>query len=366
MSRSQSPQGRLESLDAFRGLVITGMLLVNNTAVGENTPIQLVHASFGMPIHFADLVFPWFLLVLGMAIPFSAASCRKRGGNIFSWLTRTARRVALLVLLGCLIDSALAKRPTFDLGVLQLLGLAYGVGAILYLFPAILRALVAALLLLAHWSLFLYFPIPGHPAGVFTETLNAVTVINESFLNPLHLRGLVSVIPTGALALIGSIAGDVLRQNEGKAQTRVMALFGMGTALALAGWAWSGVFAFSKDFWSGSYILFSGGLGLMVLSLFHLLVDIGGLKRWCFPLRVFGANALFSYVTPIMVKLLVLKEWHWTVAPGLDLPLDQAFLLALRGSFGALTGGWIYTGVYIGAWWTVAWILYRRGMFIRV
>lgn len=366
MYKSQISQDRLVSIDVFRGLVITGMLLVNNAALGENTPTQLVHAPFGMPLHLADLVFPWFILILGIAIPFSSASCRRKGGTILNWLSGSARRMAMLIALGCLIDSTMAKRPTFDLGVLQLLGLAYGIGAILYGLPVIVRALAATILLLVHWSLILYFPIPGHPAGVFTETLNAVTIINESYLTPLHIRGLVSAVPTGALALIGSIVGDLLRETNRGERACTFSLFGMGAALTLTGWAWSGIFVFSKDYWSGSYILFSGGLGIMVLSLFSLLVDVWGMARWFFPFKVFGSNALFSYVTPIMVKFLVLREWHWTLASGIDLPLDQAFLVTLKNCFGAMAGGWIYTGVYIGVWWTVAWILYRKGIFIRV
>jgi len=364
--KSQIQQGRLDSVDVFRGLVITGMLLVNNAALGENTPKQLVHALFGMPPHFADLVFPWFILIMGIAIPFSSASCRRKGGTGISWLTGATRRMAMLIALGCLIDSAMAKRPTFDLGVLQLLGLAYWIGAILYGLPLIVRALAATSLLLAHWSLILYFPIPGQAAGVFTETLNAVTIINESYLTPLHLRGLVSAIPTGALALIGSIAGDLLRETNREGRTCTLPLLGMGTALALTGWVWSGIFVFSKDYWSGSYILFSGGFGIMVLSLFSLLVDAGGMAWWFFPLKVFGVNALFSYVTPIMVKLLVLREWHWTLASGTDLPLDQAFLATLKSRFGAIAGGWVYTGAYIGVWWTLAWVLYHKKIFIRV
>lgn len=141
--------GRLVSLDAFRGLTIALMLLVNNTALDTATPIQLTHAPWNGGIRLADLVFPWFLFCVGVAIPFASASFAKRGLPVWRYDLKALSRAVLLILLGCLIDSSLAKHPILDLGVLQIIGLAYLVGALLYELPSLRRGLLAALFLVA-------------------------------------------------------------------------------------------------------------------------------------------------------------------------------------------------------------------------
>ena len=144
---------RLVSLDAFRGLTIAGMLLVNNIALDERTPAQLTHAPWNGGIRFADVIFPWFLLIVGVAVPFSAASARTKGTAWWRFSGRVLGRVFALVFLGCLIDSSLLKQPVFDLNVLQLIGLAYGVGSLLYALPIWLRLPVALGLLAGHTAL---------------------------------------------------------------------------------------------------------------------------------------------------------------------------------------------------------------------
>ena len=121
---------RLLSLDAFRGLTIAGMLLVNNIALDSRTPAQLTHAPWNGGVRFADVIFPWFLLIVGVAVSYSAASAKKKELSFWRVDLKILGRVLALVFLGCLIDSSLAKRPVFDLNVLQLIGLAYGVASI--------------------------------------------------------------------------------------------------------------------------------------------------------------------------------------------------------------------------------------------
>src|SRR5262249_35042789 len=117
--KRQGPMGRLTSLDAFRGLAILGMLLVNNVALDTSTPAPLTHAAWNGGIHLADLVYPWFLLIVGVAIPLSAAASRARGIPTWKYDLKILCRAVTLVLLGCLLESSQLKRPTFELGVLQ-------------------------------------------------------------------------------------------------------------------------------------------------------------------------------------------------------------------------------------------------------
>src|SRR5437773_1550708 len=141
-------------------MAILGMLLVNNIALDTATPRPLTHAPWNGGLYFADLVFPWFLLIVGVAIPFSAASARAKGVPSWRYDLKILTRVVTLFLLGCLIDSSTYRYPTFDLGVLQLIGLSYLMAALLYDLPLFRRLLVAAALLTTHWAAIRFLPIP--------------------------------------------------------------------------------------------------------------------------------------------------------------------------------------------------------------
>src|SRR5574340_20636 len=239
--RNEAPRARarLTSLDAFRGLTILGMLIVNNIALDTATPTTLTHAPWNRGVYLADLVFPWFLLIVGVALPFSVASQRAKGVAGWRAAAKAASRTALLVLLGCLIDSSTAKRPLFGLGVLQLIGLAYLVGALLYRLPHYARIGAAAALLVGHWALLRFVPVPGVGAGVFTEQANLVKYVNDIYLRPFHLAGLLSVAPTAGLVLIGTMVGDLLRAARLTPGRKLAALQLLGVGLAVAGWLWN-------------------------------------------------------------------------------------------------------------------------------
>jgi predicted acyltransferase len=357
---------RLASLDAFRGLTILGMLLVNNVALDAATPRHLTHAPWNGGVHFADLVFPWFLLIVGVALPFSAASRRKKGISLGQYYRRVLSRSALLVLLGCFIDSSLTRRPLFGLGVLQLIGLAYLVAALLYEMPLRLRLLAAAGLLIAHWAALRFLPVPGVGAGVFTEDQNLVLHWNQAYLQPLHLKGLLSVVPTSALALIGTALGDLLRRETAPPLRKVTHLLTAGLALILLGWIWNLDLPFNKPVWTASYICFAAGWGAALLGLLYLVIDVRGWRSWSFPLIVFGANAIVAYVAPILAKTYILQEWRWPLPSDPSPTLQQALLQLCIEHAGRIAGGWMYTGGYILFWWLILLWLYRRGVFVRV
>jgi predicted acyltransferase len=357
---------RLVSLDAFRGLTILGMLLVNNVSLDTATPTHLTHAGWGEGVHFADLVFPWFLLIVGVALPFSAGSHRRRGGTRLSYVAKALARATALVLLGCLIDSSLAKTPVFGLGVLQLIGLAYLVGALLYPLPAPLRLVVALGLLVGHWAALRFIAPPGAVAGAVTEATNIVSYVNDAYLSPIHLRGLISVAPTAALVMLGALVGDLLRLERATQRAKAALLPACGLAMAVLGWLWSRDLPFSKALWTASYILYSGGVGVVVLSGFYLAADVLGWRALVWPLVVPGANALAAYVGPILVKVHVLQEWTWAASGAGRVPLQQALLGSCVNRWGAEGGGWVYTLGYLAVCWLALLVLHRKGLYLRV
>jgi predicted acyltransferase len=354
------------SLDAFRGLTILGMLLVNNVALDTRTPAHLVHAPWNEGVRFADLVFPWFLLIVGVALPYAAASFRRKGLPLRVYVGKVLGRGLTLYLLGCLLTSSIARQPLFGLDVLQLIALAYCAGALLYELPLKARLGAAAALLVGHWAVIRYLPMPGAVTGTFTEAQNAISYLNATYLQDWGAKGLVSVVPTTALVLIGTALGDLLRNEKWSVARKLGWMLAAGLALAAGGWLWSLDLPFNKPVWTASYILLTAGLGALVLAGLYGPIDALRWRAWAFPLVVFGSNAIVAYVAPILVKIHILQEWIWSTADGTPRTVQQALLDACTREFGRGQGGWTYTAGYIFVWWLVLLVLYRRKLFLRV
>ncbi|RYG57127.1 DUF1624 domain-containing protein, partial [bacterium] len=219
---------RLTSLDAFRGATVALMLLVNNMALDEATPAQLQHASWGETIRIADLVFPWFLLCAGLSLPFSYRSAKHRGVSYGAWAMKALSRAVGLLLLGMFLDSAYNRQPTLGLGVLQLIGLASLVAALLMPLKPLARGIVALAVLLGYGAALALLTVPDQGRPVLSEHANLVLYLNDTFFRPIGLRGLPSVLPTAALVVLGSLVGGALAQAKGR--VRVI-LFGLALGL---------------------------------------------------------------------------------------------------------------------------------------
>lgn len=362
---SGEPRSRLASLDAFRGLTILLMLLVNNLALNGRGPDHLSHAAWNDGVRLADLVFPWFLLCVGIAVPYSMASARRRGVTGWALAGKVLGRVAGLFALGLLLESSIQHRPVFSLGVLQLIALAYGVGAALSLMRPAARLAASAALLAGYGLALKYVPVPGVGVPVFEEGTNLVRHLNDAYLSDLGLRGLPSVVPTAALVALGSLIGEAMRDGRRVLVRRIASVAAGGAVLALLGAWWNLALPYNKPVWTPAYILLAAGLGAMVLAVLAAMFDVRGRARWAYPLVVPGSNALLAYVGPILVKVLILQVW--TVGPEADSPsLQQAWIDAMRGAYGPTLGGWMYTGSYNALVWIVLAYLHRRRWYLRL
>lgn len=363
---------RLVSLDAFRGAVIAGMLIVNNVPWTSATPRQLMHAAWGQGVTFTDMILPWFVLAMGVAVPQSAAT----RGSVWLRMWRIARRAVLLMALGVLIDSLEARQLALNIDVLQLIGLSYFVAASLGGLPVITRLAVAAGLLGGYAGLLALVPVPGAAPGVLSESRNIVRYLNDAYLTRYHVAGLLSVVPASALALIGGAAGEVLRRGVlwGVPDARralhpalAAAVVGLGgLALAGGGWMWGAVLPLSKPLWTPSYALLAGGFGLALLAAFYALADVAGWRPVAAPLAVLGVNAIVAYVVPVLFKLLVLEAWQARTAAGAFVSLESAIIASLVARVGTVPALWLYTGAYVAVWWLVLVPLYRARIFVRV
>ncbi len=337
----QKRTGRLLSLDAFRGLSIILMLIVNN--YGSHAPTQLRHHAWGEMIHLADLAFPWFLLCVGVAIPFSFASFRRKNLPEWQYDVRIIRRTLLLILLGAILDSTEERGFVFfSVGILQTIALSYLFSALLYDLPTYRRLGLAGLALVAYWAAIKYLPIPGVGTGYFEEHKNFIFHLNRTYFGEVGLWNLPRIVPTTALVLIGTAIGDLIREAQCKETTKSACLIASGVLMLLIGIVWGYSLGFNKWIWTPSFILFSAGTGTMFLGLLHLVIDAQGRQKWAFPLVVFGSNAILAYVAPIVAKSAVL------VPIGIDI------------------SGWFGVTVFILFWYAVLLVLYRRKIFLRV
>jgi len=361
---ARAPRRRLQSLDALRGLTILLMLLVNNIALDEATPGQLVHAKWNGGVHLADLVFPWFLFCMGLAVPFSVEGMIARGMSLWARLGKISWRALALFMLGCLIVSAEAWRPILSLDVLQLLGLAFLFGALIYPVRWQMRVLIAAVLLTGYGLALTLIPLPPHGQPAFEETHNLVRHVNEHFLARFNLTGLLSVVPTTALVLIGATFTNALRTDRSD-KWKIGLLVGVGLGLCGLGIAWNEVLPYNKTVWTPSYILLSAGLGAILLAGLYWVLDVRGWRWWAFPLLVYGSNALAAYVFPVLVKVVILQrvkiDFH-----GARYSIQNAWLHLFIDPMGRYAGGWAYTFSYMLVVWLILLFLYRKKWFLRV
>lgn len=364
---SSSP--RLRSLDAFRGLTVAGMLLVNNPGTWSQIYAPMRHAEWHgwTP---TDLVFPFFLFIVGVSLVFALEAQRPLGRAVL--FRRIAIRSAIIVLTGLL----LAGFPRYNLdtiripGVLQRIGIVYGIAASLWVLLTPLGAgLMAVLLLVLYWALMTLVPVPGYGAGVLDPIGNLAQYIDNALLHG-HLwkaewdpEGLLSTMPAVATCLIGAVVGDWLRRNPPGVRS-VYRMLGAGVALVVVGLLWGMAFPINKSLWTSSYVLFTAGAALLVLAPCYWLIEVRGTDRWAVPAYVLGLNALVAFVgSGLMARLLIM-----TKVPSPDGPISLQRWIYLNGFAswaGPLNGSLAYAIVFLLVWVGILWVPYQRKWRLR-
>lgn len=295
---------RLRSLDVFRGLTVAAMVLVNSPG-SDDVFSPLRHADWNgwTP---TDLIFPAFLVIMGVASAFSFAVRRERGEEPGAIARRVLLRAAGLFALGLLVDFFIYREAggMRYLGVLQRIAFCYlGVEAFLLMDrPSIEPAAVAGLLI-AYWLVLTRVPVPGHGPGVLTPEGNIAYWLDRRFLSG-HLldrwgdpEGLLSTVSAWATALMGLVAGRrLVRDGPCSAQS----LGAAGLILATLGAVWGGSLPLNKHIWTSSFALFSGGLSLAGISLCLRHIESRP-ARWAAPFEALGRRALLVYVVAGLV-----------------------------------------------------------------
>lgn len=349
---------RLTSLDVLRGLTILGMIVVNNQGDGKHVLPSLTHAHWH-GITAADLVFPFFLVIMGVSMAISFAKRRPP-------LTKVLRRSALLFAFGFFLNAF----PHFDpaevhiMGVLQRIALVYLATAVLTLYtPKRTQLATGAALLVGYFAVMMLVPVPGHGAGVLTPDGNLAGWLDRTLLGVKHVygngpydpEGLLSTLPAIVTALIGFWAGDWLRtQRVGTHVTKRLTYAGL--ALAATGAAWAPLFPINKKLWTSSYVLFTGGCALILLAATYELVEVRGFRKLGRPFEILGLNAILVYMASEELAYAVnsthFKPWLYT--------------RVLTPFAGELLGSLLFSLTLAAATWILATALYRRRVFLKV
>jgi predicted acyltransferase len=364
---------RLRSLDAMRGLTVAAMIVVNNPGSWTDGYASLAHSSWnGWTL--ADLVFPFFLLIVGVSLDLSLASRRAPAGGRFAALPALARRAALLCALGLLLN-AFPEFPGFAslrfFGVLQRIGLcSFAAGVVVLATGVRGQAAVVTGFVVGYWALMTLVPVPGHGAGVLTPDGNLAAWVDGRWFGG-HLyrdgfdpEGLVSTIPAVATTLLGALAGRWLRVSRPDAQ-RTLGLVAAGIVLALAGEVAGAWFPINKQLWTSSYVLLTAGLGYVVLGLVYELVDRRGFQRPAAPFVMLGGNALAIYLlSSLVARLLELCQ----VTAGDTCESLRLFLYEhlFAPWAGAENGSLGFALAYLLVWMIPTAELHRRRLFLRV
>ncbi len=448
---------RLVSLDAFRGMTIALMILVNIPGSWSYVYPPLEHADWNGCTP-TDLVFPFFLFIVGTAMAFSFSKFNYKlstdsllktiertfliffiglllnyypffkhdlGNNgfilnflivifrlilslipffLFLWILK--RIFALIssivhssksvvsktlyiigvtlgfIFLLFLLPALLNLIPFYNkgvshlriFGVLQRIALAYGFAAIIVLsFDRKYIPYIIGIILLLYWWLLWYF-VKDNPFGLETSLVRKIDVflLGDSHVwhgkgIPFDPEGLLSTLPSIGTPLIGYLVGRYIKDNKDKFGNWFFILIGSGIALIILGKVWDIYFPINKSIWTSSYVLYTGGLAILFLSLFYWLIDVKAYKKWINFFVVFGINPLFAFVVHVLwVKILIyLIRWK-----GDDDKIVTGYSWLFHNVFqpiaGNMNGSLLFAVTHIIFFWAMLFILFKKNIIIKI
>lgn len=419
---------RLISLDVFRGLTILLMTIVNNPGDWGNVYPPLLHAEWhGCTL--TDLVFPFFIFIMGVAVPLAMPDKFYDGTTFNKILVRSLRMLCLGIffnffgkiqlfglegiplLMGRLIitvavgyalmgsfSSKIKNILAFSIlfiylflaysgieayqdvrlpGVLQRIAIVYFVVSLLYLKTSQKTQIIPAIvLLLGYWAIMTLIPVPGIGEANLDKGTNLASWLDNILLKGHMYRGTVTWDPEGILStipsivngIIGLLIGQLLQTDMIKIQkTQRMGI--IGTVLIFFGLIWDIIFPINKSLWTSSYVLYTTGLATVVLTILYYIIDIANYKKGFKPFLVWGVNPMIVFFTSqIIPQALVMIEFQ-----NPHHPAEKINLLNYLYTFGIapffsnpMTASLAGALVYVGIWTFILWVFYKKKLIFKV
>jgi predicted acyltransferase len=323
---SNNTNARLISLDALRGFVMfwimSGEHIIHALAKAAPIPVfiwmssQLHHAEWN-GITFYDMIFPVFLFVAGVSMPYSFEKKMQLagvktpqelpGGEKRKIYVSMLRRTCILLVLGFVVNGLL-RFDGFDhtrfASVLGRIGLAWFFAGIIYLNFDFKKQLICFFaILIGYYAAMKWIPVPNFGAGVLTKEGSLEGYIDRLFLpGRLHStvydpEGIFSTIPAIATALLGVFTGTFLKtKSTFSIQAKLILMTLTALILIMSGLVWDINFPINKHLWTSSFVCFVGGFSILFFVFFYLIIDLFGFHKWAFPLILIGSNSILIYI----------------------------------------------------------------------
>ncbi|HEY3745094.1 MAG TPA: DUF5009 domain-containing protein [Gemmatimonadaceae bacterium] len=391
---------RLLSLDVFRGITIAGMLLVNNPGTWSAIFPPLEHAEWNgwTP---TDLIFPFFLFIVGITTHLSLSARRARGDDDSAVVKQILRRGIIIYLLGF----AMAMFPFYQwgtiasipnatpwdrilyriehvriLGVLPRIAIVYICAGLLTLKTTLKQQIVIiATLLFGYWFAMTLIPVPGeHEIGAVllnTHDRNLAAWLDRAILGTNHTwsgsvtfdpEGPMSTIPAIATSMLGVIAGRWIVQKEKPLLERISGMFAVGAIGMMVGLMWNWAFPINKSLWTSSYVIFTAGMACVAIATIMWIVDYCNVKWWTKPFVIYGVNPIVAFVGSGVLARLIYTLWHVSYH-GRSVALQDAiyqivFLPWLPPRVASLA----FAISFVLMWYGILTVLYRRNIILKV
>lgn len=348
---SIKPGHRLISLDVFRGITVAMMILVNSP--GNSTPYAWLEHSNWNGCTLADVVFPFFIVILGISSVLALTNLKRMGVSTQRLLGKILKRSGYIFLMGLLLNAI----PHFDLNTLRILGVLQRI-AICYFFSAYLflttriqvQVVLMLVLILGYAGLMANTPLSlhGNIVGVFDRLVLGSAHLYTSVFDP---EGILSTLPAIGSVLLGNICGFYLTSSRTH-QQKLWWISLMGLMFVFLGFLWSFSLPINKSLWSSSYVLLTGGMALLVFSLLYFLIEIKHWVRWSKPFALFGRHALLVYMLHVIfLKIQALVHIHNQIGTTVNLRLYLTEMLF--GGFTPQNAALSYAVSYTLLWYLV-------------
>lgn len=361
---------RLCSLDVFRGFTVAAMMIVNNPGSWKHVSPSLLHVGWN-GCNFADLIFPFFIWISGVAMAFSFAANDDLGNRAL--LKKIFKRALVLFAIGVFLNCfplGFVRGDDFSwaaikiTGVLQRIAICYFVSSLIMMYGSVVWQAVWALILLAgYWVLLKVVPVPGFGAGVLEPLGNLVWYIDTKLIyvsvGTTDPEGILSTLPAIATMLLGVLTGHFLRSDKEDFSKSVWMLV-FGIVFILLGTLINNWLPINKHLWTTSFVFFSVGFALVIFAYCYYFVDVLGHKKIFKPLQIMGLNALGLYVISILIIRFTAKAKVF-VSGGDLVSVKQYYYEALFPATKSLEfNSFVHGVVFMLFMYLIAYAMYRR------
>ncbi len=371
-----NPKVRLRSLDVFRGITVAMMTLVNNPGDWRYIYTPLEHSEWNGCTP-TDLVFPFFLFIVGVSITFALENKKNDLENRNKLVLGIFKRAVILFLIGVAIN--LFYKFSFSTlripGVIQRIAVVYLIVSLIYIYSSRKTWLyVFGGILLGYYLLMNFVPVPGVGYANLNPETNLGAWLDRTLLTEAHLwkssktwdpEGILSTIPAVATGIFGVLIGTFLKRKDKDNAHKVAWLFSVGVLAVIAGLFFDLFFPINKALWTSSFVLYAGGLATIGLTLCYWLIDVQGYKRFTKPFVVFGVNAITVYfMSGLIPHILTLIHFKADNKPvNLLGYLYNTFFVPYFSPINASLAGGL---TYVLIWFVILWLMYRKNIIIKV